>query len=276
MTEKPLVVVGTITIDRIHTQEKDIELVGGSPWFASQLALNLEQELSLITNVGFNFDLSVLRQDLRQNSDIRIKNSETTLLEIFPEKPGVPAVVKSFTGDIEPQHLPSRSVVVISTLFQEVTTNVLSSLKQAQNTILLDIQGFTRPEFANNINLSDSIKRQPENLELLCAWADVLKISENELESLFPDLTIEQKLEKLHQLGLKSAIVTLGSKGAILSQAGEAMQHFQVEKVEGANIIGAGDKFLILVGSYLSKNYNLAEAITLAQAEITKLLQEAL
>ncbi len=79
-------------------------------------------------------------------------------------------------------------------------------------------------------------------IEAFSEIADLVKVSEEDLELLFPGDGIESALSRWQARGVGLVIVTLGARGSIVSLRGET---FEVpgRKVEVVDTVGAGDTF---------------------------------
>jgi sugar/nucleoside kinase (ribokinase family) len=272
---KTLTVIGTITKDIIHFRNEVRESFGGSPWFAVEISKELKTPISIVTNVGKDFPLNKIPDDILSLSKVDTVNEVTTTLDIFSDEKNVPAIAKSFTGRIKNIDSLEGGVVIISTLFQEIRPKSIKKLRDKFDTIILDIQGFTRPSFTKDMCLSDDIKTQPENLEDVCRTVDILKCSENELDVLFEKQSIQNKFKMLHDWGVKNVIMTKGEKGCLLS-TNSLVTEFQARTIKNASTVGAGDKFLILVGTFLVADNSLPKSIELAQRELERMMEENL
>lgn len=271
-----LTVIGTITVDRLHFGKKIIESLGGAPWFAVELSKSNNIKLGIVTNVGTNFPNSKFPKRILLSSRINKVGEETTTLDIFPDKKGVPASIKVFTGPILKASSLKGKVVIISPLLQEASIEFIKKLKSKFGTIIIDVQGFTRPAFKPDMNLSDDIKKEPKNLRQLCQIADVVKFSENEFEVVLPDMMFLKKLERLHSWGLKNIVVTMSGKGCLISSINSKPKTLPVKRIKATNIVGAGDKFLILLGEFLAKNNSLEESVIKAQSKLSTIMEAQL
>lgn len=274
MKEKEMTVIGTITRDRIHFHDNTtIETFGGSPWFAVEIVNKLSAPINIVTNVGKDFPLNIIPDDMQKSSKIDTSDETTTTLDIFPDEENVPAIVRNFTGDIKNIDFLKGKIVIVSSLFQEVSLKLIQKLRDKFQTIILDIQGFTRPPFENNINLSDNKKTEPKNLQEICKSIDILKCNDNELDAILREESFQEKIDKLHRFGLKSIIITKGKDGCLVS-TNFVLTEFKAKTVRTANTVGAGDKFLILVSAFLLKNNTLEKSIELAQRKLEEIMEE--
>ncbi len=79
-------------------------------------------------------------------------------------------------------------------------------------------------------------------VDALVAVSDVVKASDEDLETLYPDLGVEGAVDRILALGAGAVVVTWGGRGAsCFSAAGRV--DIEGEKVEVADTIGAGDSF---------------------------------
>ncbi len=72
--------------------------------------------------------------------------------------------------------------------------------------------------------------------------ADILRLSEDDLELLWPGWTAEQAAAHLHTQGVPLAVISLGAAGAYASLRGEAVQ-VPIAPTTLVDTVGAGDSF---------------------------------
>jgi fructokinase len=84
--------------------------------------------------------------------------------------------------------------------------------------------------------------RDDYQVERWCAYADVLRLSDDDLAFLLPGTTAEAACDRWHAAGARLIVVTLGEKGALVSLDGERATVPAVP-VEVADTVGAGDAF---------------------------------
>lgn len=76
-------------------------------------------------------------------------------------------------------------------------------------------------------------------------WAglsDIVRLSEDDLEQLWPDHTPEDAAAHLHELGVPLAVVSLGAEGAFASLRGEQVR-VPIAPTTLVDTVGAGDSF---------------------------------
>lgn len=267
---KDLVIIGTITRDLIEENKGVTVGFGGSPFFALELRKSIISPFYIVANVGKDFPEKLTDEGVFLRNKLANQHSKTTTIHIWPGSEGTPAVVENFTGRINVPTI-NYSTVVISTLFQEVSRTSIKSLKLNNNLLLLDIQGFMREKFKKNIELIDAKKRTPQKFGELCKLVDVLKLNEGEFDNLFQGMTEKEKLSKIHSYGVKHIIITMGEMGCKYSD-GKDIKKFIANKKESKNFVGAGDKFLILLGDCLNMGSDVEQAIIKTQAKLLKVL----
>ena len=103
--------------------------------------------------------------------------------------------------------------------------------------------------------------------DVLLREVDVLIPNEIELRILSRDidaqLTIEDCIHKLQQVGVKDIVVTIGSKGAV-ALIDHQVEHFPSQPVKAVDTTAAGDTFCGALCVALSQGRLLGEAITFA------------
>lgn len=118
---------------------------------------------------------------------------------------------------------------------------------------------------------------QKKNVKVILKPSGVNKISEEllkkvtyfvpnkkELHLLIPgDETIEEKAEKLCDMGVENVIITLGKDGCYLKNA-EYARYFAAADFESVDTTGGADAFISALAVYLSENVPLIRAIGFA------------
>jgi fructokinase len=75
-----------------------------------------------------------------------------------------------------------------------------------------------------------------------CSLADILRISEEDVAHLYPELTVVQACDAWHRAGVPLVVVTLGARGAVVSLDG-ARAEVPGRDVDVDVTVGAGDAF---------------------------------
>ncbi len=87
--------------------------------------------------------------------------------------------------------------------------------------------------------------------------AHIVKVSEEEAKLITGEKVIENAALELNSLGAQYVLVTLGSKGALLSTA-DYQELIPVESVKMVDATGAGDAFIGTIVACLAKNDTLS------------------
>ncbi|MBV9107666.1 MAG: ribokinase [Verrucomicrobia bacterium] len=88
----------------------------------------------------------------------------------------------------------------------------------------------------------------------------VIVVNEHEARDLSGQEEIPGAVRRLHSLGCKNVVVTLGARGAMFSE-GEKVEFVEAPKVHAADTTGAGDCFVGWLGVGVAEGLSLATAI---------------
>ncbi|MED7924905.1 carbohydrate kinase [Nonomuraea sp. LP-02] len=75
-----------------------------------------------------------------------------------------------------------------------------------------------------------------------CSWADILRLSDDDLEFLLPGVSQEHACDTWHEAGARLVVITRGAAGALVSLDGERAT-VPAPEVEVVDTVGAGDSF---------------------------------
>ncbi|MFI8961728.1 carbohydrate kinase [Streptomyces sp. NPDC053493] len=81
-----------------------------------------------------------------------------------------------------------------------------------------------------------------ERLPRWCAFADILRLSEDDLELLLPSATVERACDAWHAAGVPLVVITRGERGAVASLRGERVA-VPSPPTDVVDTVGAGDSF---------------------------------
>lgn len=91
-------------------------------------------------------------------------------------------------------------------------------------------------------NFIENRERYLRRFENILSQSDIIKISDEDLEWLYPDISIDTLYEKWLELGLSLVVLTKGSQGATIKTKNHDVFSKSM-KVEVVDTIGAGDIF---------------------------------
>ncbi len=97
------------------------------------------------------------------------------------------------------------------------------------------------------------------------AFIDVLVCNETEAQQICGMNDHDKAIDRLSEMGIKAVVITLGAKGAIISDKGEKT-HIEAFAVQTVDTVGAGDAFTGALCTALADGETLADAALFANA----------
>lgn len=92
------------------------------------------------------------------------------------------------------------------------------------------------------LNVEPDLGRWRERVEAFTEIADLIKVSDEDLELLFPGDEIESSINRWNSRGVRLIVVTRGDGGTLVSLRGEVFEATR-HQVEVIDTVGAGDSF---------------------------------
>ncbi|MFP4546763.1 MAG: PfkB family carbohydrate kinase [Fidelibacterota bacterium] len=252
---KSVLVVGSVALDDVETPfgKRDDSIGGSAVYFA--IASSLYTQVRIVGIAGKDFPQFVLdkfterkidtlglelvdgktfRWGGKYHDDINIRDTLYTDLNVFADfKPIIPEKYKQtpyvFLGNI----LPSLQMDILNQL--------------------------DKPEFVALDTMNLWIETAREDLAEVIRHIDLLVINDSELTLLTGELNLLKGLKKIHQRGLKYAIIKKGEHGAYLSRMNDESKNPELFFVpaypvwEPIDPTGAGDSFAGGFMGYLSQ-----------------------
>lgn len=149
------------------------------------------------------------------------------------------------------------SISMISSPSKEATHHAVRLAKQNDMIVSYD------PNL--RLGLWDSEENARETIKSMLSQADVLKISEEELEFITGEKGIKEGVEKLLEYEIPLIIVTLGAEGSYVFK-GISNEHVPAMKVKAVDTTGAGDAFVSGILYSLHEYEGDMESLTLQEA----------
>jgi len=218
------------------------------------VAKRLGAIVSIISKVGEDFPEAYIKQlaseGVNLSGIVKVKNSQSTRFELKYSHDFSSRTLKlegkapAITVEDLPKALKTKAVH-IGPIAAEVSYEVIEQLQKCCDLLSLDPQGITRRFDKNGNTVQDSLADK-HILELI----DVYKSSLDEIKAITSTSVLKSAIKKVHDYGVKTVIVTLGTAGAILSHENSISK---IPAYKSANVIdptGAGDSF---IGAFLAK-----------------------
>jgi fructokinase len=92
------------------------------------------------------------------------------------------------------------------------------------------------------LNVAPDVAEWRRRVEEFSAFADMMKVSDEDLDLLFPGDEVASAVTRWHSRGVQLVVVTRGAEGALASLRGEAFE-LPGRKVATVDTVGAGDTF---------------------------------
>jgi sugar/nucleoside kinase (ribokinase family) len=143
-----------------------------------------------------------------------------------------------------PRFLYAKAVH-IAPVAGEVSYEVMERLRASAEILSLDPQGLLRSfDAAGAVTLQAQL--DPDVLSLV----DIYKSSQDEISALTARADLKSAIKTVHDFGVKTVIVTLGAKGAVLSKNGAQYTIPACLSRRAIDPTGAGDTF---IGGFLAE-----------------------
>lgn len=128
-----------------------------------------------------------------------------------------------------------------------IHTGTLALALQPSGRVIEDLLSRARAQLTTSVdpNLRTLLVPVQTYRGVIDRWAalsDIVRLSEDDLEQLWPDRTPEQAAAHLHELGVPLVVVSLGANGAFASLRGEQVR-VPIAPTTLVDTVGAGDSF---------------------------------
>jgi len=275
-----IISVGYLSIDSIFLpyKPKPFVVLGGSVAYVSLAARRLDSSVSVVSKVGGDFPDDYIRWLRREGVDLswvaKVKGARTTRFELkyssdlsnrnLRLKSRAPLI----TVDDLPKSLKARAVH-IGPIAGEINYEVAEKLRNCAYVLSFDPQGLVR-NFDGKGNITHDAVIDKRVLELI----NIYKSSLDEIKALTKLSKLSSAIKAVHDYGVETVIVTLGTKGAVLSIE-ETLHNIPAYKSEKmVDPTGAGDAF---IGGFLAEYVRGEDALWCARvgSAVASLVVEA-
>jgi sugar/nucleoside kinase (ribokinase family) len=216
-------VVGHFAIDsiRLPSRSSPFVVLGGSVTYVSFVAKRLDASISIISKVGGDFPEAYMwwlrEEGIDLSSVNRFADDRTTHFELEYSKDlsNRTLKLKSKGSIITTCDLPcslQAKAVHIAPIAGEISYEVVEKLKGCAEVLSLDPQGLLR-RFDKTGKVASDAPIDKRMFSLI----NIYKSSLDEITALTGHSDLNSAIEAVHDFGVKTIIVTLGSKGSMLS-----------------------------------------------------------
>jgi len=249
-------VVGHFAIDNIRLPSRSAPFVvlGGSVTYVSFVTKRLDATVSIISKVGGDFPEAYMwwlgEEGIDLSGVTKLANEQTTRFELRYSKDLSNRTLKltSKASAINVSDLPlslQAKAVHVAPIAGEISYEVVEQLKGCAEVLSLDPQGLLR-RFSKTGNVTSRAKVDKRLFSLI----NIYKSSLDEISALTGHSDLKSAIKAVHDFGVETVIVTLGSKGAVLSVLGTLYNIPACNSSVFVDPTGAGDAF---IGGFLTE-----------------------
>lgn len=251
-----IVSVGNFAIDSIFLPDRKTPFIvlGGSVAYVSFAARRLDTTVSVISKVGGGFPKAYLwwleQEGVDLSGVVKIESAYSTRFELkYGNKLSNRKLrLKSKAPPIKVDDLPKSlkaKTIHIAPIAGEITYEVAKKLRSCAQWLSLDPQGLVR-KFDERGNVTRGLLTDKRILEII----DIYKSSSDEIKAVTGMSTLKSAIKAVHDCGVKTVIVTLGLKGAVLSVERTVYRIPVYKSDKLVDPTGAGDVF---IGGFLAE-----------------------
>ena len=249
-------VVGHFAIDTINlpSRASPFVVLGGSVTYVSFVAKRLDSSVSVISKVGGDFPEAYMwwlrEEGIDLSSVTKLADEQTTRFELGYSKDLSNRTLKlgSKAPPLNVSDLPRSlraKAVHVAPIAGEISYKVVKKLKRCAEVLSLDPQGLLRKiDKTGNVTAGSRVDKR------LFSLVNVYKSSLDEITALTGHSDLKSAVNAVHDFGVKTVIVTLGAKGAVLSVEKTLYNIPACNSRVLVDPTGAGDAF---IGGFLTE-----------------------
>ena len=254
--DSDVAVVGHFAIDtiRLPSRTNPFVVLGGSVTYVSFVAKRLDSSVSVISKVGGDFPEAYMwwlrEEGIDLSSVTKLADEQTTRFELGYSKDLAKRTLKlgSKAPPLNVSDLPRSlraKAVHVAPIAGEISYKVVKKLKRCAEVLSLDPQGLLRKiDKTGNVTAGSRVDKR------LFSLVNVYKSSLDEITALTGHSDLKSAVNAVHDFGVKTVIVTLGAKGAVLSVEKTLYNIPACNSRVLVDPTGAGDAF---IGGFLTE-----------------------
>jgi len=249
-------VAGHFAIDtiRLPSRSSPFVVLGGSVTYVSFVTKRLDGTVSIISKVGGDFPEAYMwwlrEEGIDVSGVVKLKKGGTTRfdLEYSKDLSNRKLKLESKAAPIRLSNLPrslQAKAIHVAPIAGEISYEVVKKLKGCAEVISLDPQGLLR-----RFGKTGKVTSRSSVDKRLFSLINVYKSSLEEISALTGHSDINAAINAIHDFGVKTVIVTLGAKGAVLSVEKTVYNIPACNSRVLVDPTGAGDAF---IGGFLTE-----------------------
>ena len=219
-------------MDTIVYENEQYDAPGGPASYCSLTARKQKHDVNLYTKFGPNYPLEEFFKENKINTPDALSSQSTTRFKIELNGSDRKLFVENMCDKINFIENDNDGVI-ISPVFDEISLETYSQIKNPDNFVLLDPQGFLREKNSNN---EISLKRTSLDLNNINA----IKMNPDELYAL-TGLTGNDGIKQLQKLGIEYVIYTNKQEISLLVK--DKLYTIFLPKMNLTDTTGIGDIF---------------------------------
>ena len=220
------------TMDTIIYENEQYDAPGGPASYCSITAKKQKHDVNLYTKFGANYPLEEFFNENKINMHDALSSKDTTKFRIELNNSDRKLFVENMCDNIDFIE-NNDDGTIISPVFDEISSDTYSQIKNSDNFTFLDPQGFLREKNSNN---EVSLKRTSLDL----ANVDAIKMNPDELYAL-TGLTGNDGIKQLQKLGIEYVIHTNKQEISLLVK--DKLYTIFLPKMTLTDTTGIGDIF---------------------------------
>ncbi len=240
-------------IDTIYLNNSKFIVPGGPACYCGLTARSLKFDVTLHTKFGSDFPLVDYLNQQKIKYDNAVSGESTTkfILKILDSERTL--FLENQCESITDTSLDSDSVL-ISPVFDEISSETFMRIKRNANFVLLDPQGFLRRKSSEN-------KIYLENTQLDFSHISAIKTSPEELECITGGHEVDN-MKILQKNGIKSVILTDKQNISVLSE--DKIYSIKLPNIHLYDTTGVGDIFSAAFCCTMIKENDILWALSFA------------